>query len=74
MYVQGALDVHRLVRAIETVCRAHDSLRFRFGEIDGVPFQTVSESGVTRIHLQDFRALGDPEATAHDYLKLEQSR
>lgn len=74
VYVQGSLDVDRLIRAIETVCLAHDSLRFRFGEIDGVPFQTVSESGATPVHLQDFRALGDPEAAARDYLKREQTR
>ncbi len=41
--LRGKLDKAVLRQALQTLVGRHDSLRARFGERDGVPFQTVSE-------------------------------
>lgn len=73
--VAGILDIARFERAVSLVCQAHDSLRFRFGESAGVPFQRptgVNAADVVLVH--DVSAQEDPEAAAHEVLRREQVR
>lgn len=73
--VEGGLDVPRLENALTLVCAAHDSLRFRFGETEGVPHQhPVPVSGADLLRVHDVSGIDEPGREAQRLLRQEQLR
>jgi amino acid adenylation domain-containing protein len=59
--LRGALDVAALELALRELVRRHESLRTRFGMVDGEPAQIVSEEVCLELTLLDLRGLGGRE-------------
>ncbi|WP_212830158.1 non-ribosomal peptide synthetase [Catellatospora sp. TT07R-123] len=62
--LRGRLDRDLLVRAYDDATRRHESLRTRFGDRDGVPFQQVQPPRPTPVEYADLSAGPDPQAAA----------
>jgi amino acid adenylation domain-containing protein len=51
--IRGPLDIPRLARSIEAIVAAHEPLRTRFVEIDGVPFQRLMPPAPVVLPVED---------------------
>ncbi len=72
----GALDRGALAGALAQVVRRHASLRTRFGEVDGAPFQVVTAEAAVELPLVDLSALpyGRREAAVNALFAVEARR
>lgn len=61
LHLRGELDTAALRRALQAMVERHGSLRTRFGERDGVPFQSVIEQLDVPIQEKDFTHLLESE-------------
>ncbi|MDY7094186.1 MAG: non-ribosomal peptide synthase/polyketide synthase [Acidobacteriota bacterium] len=57
--LDGRLDVHRLVAALDRLIARHESLRTVFAEEDGKPVQVVLPAGTGRLPQVDLTGLGE---------------
>ncbi|MBV1856200.1 non-ribosomal peptide synthetase [Catellatospora tritici] len=62
--LRGPLDRDLLTRAYDDATRRHESLRTRFGDHHGVPYQQVQPPRHTPIEYADLSAATDPRAAA----------
>src|SRR5262249_18565562 len=62
--LRGELDVDALVAATRAIVARHDSLRTRFRQTDGVPYQVVSDQIVTDAADVDVRCIDLADAPA----------
>ncbi|GAA1369703.1 condensation domain-containing protein [Catellatospora chokoriensis] len=62
--LRGELDRELLARAFDDATRRHESLRTRFGDHDGVPYQEIQAPRSTPIEYADLTGELDPQATA----------
>ncbi|HSF38309.1 MAG TPA: amino acid adenylation domain-containing protein, partial [Thermoanaerobaculia bacterium] len=62
--LRGALDAAALQETFEEVARRHESLRARFGERDGMPFQTIAPEATLELPRIDLEGL--PEDRRED--------
>ncbi|MEV0457426.1 condensation domain-containing protein [Catellatospora methionotrophica] len=62
--LRGELDRELLTRAFDDATRRHESLRTRFGDHDGVPYQQIQEPRPTPVEYADLTGDPDPQAAA----------
>ncbi|MGC4942269.1 amino acid adenylation domain-containing protein [Kribbella sp. DT2] len=66
--IRGPVDAERLERAIRQVVTEAESVRARFGEVDGRPMQVIEPLGPWSLPVVDLSARPDPEAAARAWL------
>jgi amino acid adenylation domain-containing protein/FkbH-like protein len=60
--LQGALDLTALEQSFSEVIRRHESLRTRFGVVNGVPVQVIDEAPEFTLMVLDLSTEGEAEA------------
>lgn len=71
LLLRGRIDHQALSRAVEAIVQRHESLRTRFIELDGTPWQVIDEKvdvRLIRVDLADFED-HDIDAVAAHYVK-----
>ena len=63
--LRGLLDVRALAKAINEIIRRHESLRTRFGEEGGAPFQQIAEDLALPLPIADLSKLPQIKRKAH---------
>ena len=66
----GGLDVARLAAALDGIVARHEALRTTFGQVEGRPFQVVSEPAEVPLPLVDLTALPGDRREAEARLRL----
>lgn len=72
MRIRGPLQARVLEQAVNEIVRRHESLRTRFVEIDGVPYQVVDSELKVLVACSDLRAM--PAAGREDAISAAASR
>jgi amino acid adenylation domain-containing protein/non-ribosomal peptide synthase protein (TIGR01720 family) len=71
--LRGAVDAPKLRRALGEIVRRHEILRTRIVEVDGTPYQQISEFRPFVLRAVDLRGLVDPETACSAIERCEAS-
>jgi len=69
VHIRGALDKDAFIAAHDSMLARTDSVRLRFSEKDGEPFQWVGPFVAGHLPFWDFSTETDAEQCSHDFLK-----
>ena len=72
--LQGTLDLTALEQSFREVIRRHESLRTRFGVVNGVPVQVIDEAPEFNLPVLDLSTEDDRQATARRVATEESQR